>query len=331
MLKKFIIEGNKEGVNVKVVSSILPAESIQEMIRSKFPAIQFEFFKGMKNAFESFQEAEIFITYGEDLTEERIENARNLKWIMVMSAGLDKMPLSACRKKGIIVTNARGVHKIPMAEYTVGTMLQYVKQARLLWKNEEEERWDRRVSMEELCDKTILILGVGAIGGEIARLAKAFRMKTIGVNRTGNPVEFVDELCKLDGISTVVGKADFVVSVLPSTPETTHLLTYEHFKSMKDTCVFINIGRGDLVEEDVLFEVIKNKEIAHLFLDVFATEPLPEGHSFWKEERVTVSPHLSSLTKKYLPRSFEIFEKNLHTYNNKSDKMINYIDLTRGY
>ncbi|WP_137744793.1 D-2-hydroxyacid dehydrogenase [Robertmurraya siralis] len=316
---------------MKVVSSILPAESIQKMIRAKFPNVQFEFYKGMKHAQTSFQDAEIFITYGEDLTEEDIKKAQNLKWIMVMSAGLDKMPLTACRKKGIIVTNARGVHKIPMAEYTLGMMLQYVKQARVLWRNEQEEKWERRVPMEELCGKTILILGVGAIGGEIARLAKAFRMNTIGVNRTGTPVEFVDELCKLDDISTVVGKADFVVSVLPSTPETTQLLTYEHFKLMKDTSVFINIGRGDLVAEDILFDVMKNKEIAHLFLDVFAVEPLPEGHPFWQMDQVTVTPHLSSLTKNYLPRSFEIFEQNLHTYNNKGKNMINQIDLTRGY
>ncbi|MDF1508141.1 D-2-hydroxyacid dehydrogenase [Robertmurraya sp. DFI.2.37] len=316
---------------MKVVSSILPDESIQEMIRAKFPNVQFEFYKGMKHAQTSFQDAEIFITYGEDLTEEDITKAQNLNWIMVMSAGLDKMPLAACHKKGIIITNARGVHKIPMAEYALGMMLQYVKQARVLWSNEQEEKWERRVPMEELCGKTILILGVGAIGGEIARLAKAFRMNTIGVNRTGNPVEFVDELCQLDDISTVVGKADFIVSVLPSTPETTHLLTYEHFKLMKNTSVFINIGRGDLVEEDTLFEVMKNKEIAHLFLDVFAVEPLPEGHPFWQMEQVTVTPHLSSLTKNYLPRSFEIFEKNLHTYNNKGNNMINQIDLTRGY
>lgn len=76
---------------------------------------------------------------------------------------------------------------------------------------------------------------------------------------------------------------------------------------------------------------MKNKEIAHLFLDVFAVEPLPEGHPFWQMEQVTVTPHLSSLTKNYLPRSFEIFEKNLHTYNNKGNNMINQIDLTRGY
>lgn len=316
---------------MKIVSSLLATEQIQNMIQEKFPQISFEFFKGMKNAESCFMDAEVFITYGEDLTRERMESAKNLKWVMVMSAGLEKMPLAACEEKGIIVTNARGIHKIPMAEFTIGMMLQYVKQMRTLWQRENEEHWDRRVPMSELNGKTIAILGVGAIGGEIARLAKAFGMNTIGINRTGKSVEFVDELYKMNEVSHILPKADFLVSVLPSTNETKNFLNFEHFQSMKETAVFINIGRGDLVSDEVLLKVLEGKEIAHAFLDVFETEPLPKEHPFWKMENVTVTPHISSITKNYLPKSFEIFEHNLHTYIKKGDNFINKIDLSRGY
>lgn len=316
---------------MKVVSSILPPTNLQEQIQQKFPDIVFEFYKGMKNAAASFKEAEVYITYGEDLTEDIIRDTTNLKWIMVMSAGLEKMPLSACKEKGILVTNARGVHKIPMAEYTLTMMLQYVKKTNMLYQRETEEKWDRRIPMDELSGKTVLILGVGAIGGEIARLAKAFRMTTIGINRSGKTVEFVDELYSMEEFSNVLGRADFLVSVLPSTGETKHLLTDEHFQAMKDSAVFINIGRGNLVKTETLIEALEKKVIAHAYLDVFEKEPLAEGHPFWKMENVTVTPHISSITKNYLPRSFEIFEQNLHTYNKKGDNFINKIDLTRGY
>lgn len=316
---------------MKIVSSIYPTESIQEMIRNKFPQCQFEFFKRMNNAENSFWEAEVFITYGEDLTDEHIKNTDKLKWIMVMSAGLEKMPLAACQKKGILVTNARGVHKIPMAEYTLGVMLQHVKQARTLWHREEEEKWDRRVPIGELYGSTVLILGVGAIGGEVARLAKAFRMKTLGVNSSGKSVDNVDELYRMKDVSQIISKADFVVSVLPSTAETKNFFTYEHFQLMKETAVFINIGRGDLINSEVLVEALEKKEIAHAYLDVFEKEPLPQGHPFWKMDNVTVTPHISSITKKYLPRSFEIFEQNLHTYIKKGNQYINEINLKRGY
>src|SRR5690554_2218673 len=123
---------------MRIVSYILPPEHIQQSIMKKFPDIHFEFLNGIKKAEESFIDAEVFITYGEDLDNEKIANAKKLKWIMVMSAGIEKMPLAACEEKNILVTNARGVHKIPMAEHTIGRMLEYVKNMNEIRKREVE-------------------------------------------------------------------------------------------------------------------------------------------------------------------------------------------------
>ena len=316
---------------MRIVSSVFPKESIQEEIKSAFPEMQFEFYKGMKDAEKAFYECEVFLTYGDDLTDNHIQKNNHLKWIMQMSAGLEKLPLKAIEEKGIMITNARGIHKIPMAEYTLGTMLQWVKQTRALLENEQEENWNRKIRMEELFEGTVLILGVGAIGGEIARLAKAFRMKTIGVNRSGRGVENIDELYLTEQMMDALPKADFIVSILPSTPETKHLLTEDHFVAMKNTAVFINIGRGDLVDEPVLLQALEKNEIAHAFLDVFEKEPLVKDHPFWKMKNVTVTPHLSSVTQNYLPRSFEIFKHNLNTYLNQTGDYMNVIDLKKGY
>ena len=316
---------------MRIVSSVFPKEIIQEEIKSEFPEIQFEFYKGMKDAEKAFYECEVFLTYGDDLTVNHIQKNNHLKWIMQMSAGLEKLPLKAIEEKGIMITNARGIHKIPMAEYTLGTMLQWVKQTRALLENEQEENWDRKIRMEELFEKTVLILGVGAIGGEIARLAKAFRMKTIGVNRSGKGVGNIDELYLTEQMMDALPKADFIVSILPSTPETKHLLTKDHFVAMKNTAVFINIGRGDLVDESLLLRALEKNEIAHAFLDVFEKEPLVKDHPFWKMKNVTVTPHLSSVTQNYLPRALEIFKHNLNTYLNKTGDYMNVIDLKKGY
>lgn len=316
---------------MEIVSSIYPSEELQEDIKKQFPNVNFSFYKGMKEARESFYKAEVFVTYGEDLVEEDIYNAENLKWIMIMSAGMDRMPFKACAEKGILITNVRGIHKIPMAEFTLSQMLTYVKQTNTLLENERREVWDRKVPMGELADKTLLVLGIGAIGGEIARLAKAFRMNVIGVNRHGHPHEYADQTFKIGEMKKHLEKADFIVSVLPSTKETHYLLTEGHFKLMKKSAVFINIGRGNLIKDEVLLKVMQNQEVAHAYLDVFEQEPLPTGHPFWEMDTVTVTPHLSSITKKYMPRSFEIFKHNLHTYMNKSGEFINPIDPTRGY
>ncbi|GAE48325.1 D-3-phosphoglycerate dehydrogenase [Mesobacillus boroniphilus JCM 21738] len=302
---------------------------MQEDVKKEFPQVSFEFHKGIKE--ELFLHAEIFLTYGEDLTEELIFKADKLKWIMVMSAGLDRMPFEACKKRGILVTNVRGIHKIPMAEFTIGMMLQHVKQMRSLWTNEQAKAWERKLPMGELYGKTLLILGIGTIGGEVARLAKAFNMKTIGVNRSGREAEWADEIFTMDNYREAMPEADFIVSVMPSTNETRHFLDASDFEIMKDTAVFINIGRGDLVKDDVLTAALQEKKIAHAYLDVFYEEPLIESHPFWTMENVTVTPHISSLTKNYLTRSFEIFKHNLHTYNKNSSDYLNVIDMDRGY
>ena len=314
---------------MKIYSSILPAEALREDVKKEFPQVSFEFHKGIKE--ELFLDAEIFITYGEDLTEELIYKTDKLRWIMVMSAGLDRMPFEACKKHGIFVTNVRGIHKIPMAEFTIGMMLQHVKQMRSLWTNEQAESWERKLPMGELYGKTLLILGIGAIGGEVARLAKAFNMKTIGVNRSGREAEWADEIFTMDNYREAMPEADYIVSVMPSTNETKHFLDASDFELMKDSAVFINIGRGDLVKDEVLLAALQEKKIAHAYLDVFYEEPLKASHPFWMMENVTVTPHISSLTKNYLPRSFEIFKHNLHTYIKNDSDYLNVIDMDRGY
>jgi phosphoglycerate dehydrogenase-like enzyme len=320
-----------EVITLIIASALTPPEIIQQKLKKQFPDLNFYFFKHINDNVEILKQAEVLITYGEDLTEERINVAKQLKWIMVMSAGLEKMPFKAINDRRILVTNARGIHKIPMAEYTIAMILQYEKKIKLMLENEILHKWDRSFLLGELHKKTILILGAGAIGQEIARLAKAFNMTTIGVNRSGKMGQHLDQLYQINDLVTVLPNADYVVSVLPSTPETQESLTADHFKHMKKSAVFINLGRGDVVKDQILLEALEQKEIAHAVLDVFEPEPLTENHPFWKMDTITVTPHLSSKTEEYLPRAFEIFEENLHKYIYGDKEYINVIDPKRGY
>ncbi|WP_043930946.1 D-2-hydroxyacid dehydrogenase [Bacillus sp. EB01] len=316
---------------MKILFTFIPPEKLRDQLKVNFPKISFHYAKGPDAAGKELIEAEVIVTYGEDLNEDYIHMAQNLKWIMIMSAGMERMPFEACEKKGIVVTNARGIHKIPMAEFTLGTMLQHIKKFPEILRNEQLEDWNRKVKVGELADKHVLILGIGAIGGEIARLSKAFRMKVTGINRSGRPHEDADVTDTFSNLDKYISRADFIVSVLPSTGETRYLLTERHFRMMKPSAAFINIGRGDLVEEGTILKVMQENVIAHAYLDVFEKEPLPKGHPFWQMENITVTPHLSSITQHYLPRSFEIFEHNLFVYCNNENNYINLINLKRGY
>ncbi len=297
----------------------------------KFPNIEFSFHGSMKEAMTEIDSAEILVSYGGDLTEEVINQAAKLKWIMVFSAGIEKIPFDAIKQKGILVTNARGTSKTPMAEYTIGMILQVARKTKELIESEKLEEWNRRLKMIEISGATITIIGTGSIGSEIARLAKAFRMKTVGVNRSGRNVEYFDEVYPVTELEKAIDQGNYIVSVLPSTRDTYHLLKDYHFKKMKNDSVFMNIGRASLVDENVLIQALETGEIAHAVLDVFETEPLPNGHPFWKMENVTITPHLSGVSRQYLMRCIEIFEHNLQQYISGENNYINVIDLNRGY
>ncbi|MET3698761.1 phosphoglycerate dehydrogenase-like enzyme [Bacillus oleivorans] len=317
---------------MKIVSSILPSADLQEQVRQLFPEDQFLFNKGIKGDFyNEFLEAEIFITYGEDLTAQDIEKAENLQWISVMSAGVEKLPFEAIQARNILVTNARGIHQIPMAEYTLGIMLRHAKRFDRFLFEQKVSNWNRRIETEELYGATVLILGAGAIGGEIAKRCQLFGMHTIGVNTTGRNAENFDEMYSMDRWEQPLQQADYIVSVLPSLESTKHLLQKKHFKLMKQSAVFINIGRGSLVEIDVLINALQEQEIAHAYLDVLEEEPLRKENPLWTMENVTITPHISGKSKRYLPRAFDIFSHNLHIFKGVPGEMKNVIQLDRRY
>lgn len=307
------------------------ASKHQERLKANYPKQTFMFCDSMDQAQPYLSQAEILVTYGGDLTDQMIEGSVNLKWIMVMSAGLDRLPLRAIQEKGILVTNARGIHKVPMAEYAISMLLQVYRQAKQLYQSESSKVWEPGTHMQEISGKTMVIAGTGAIGQEVARLAKAFQMKTWGVSRSGKPVEYFDESYKTDHLNEILPHADFVVSVLPSTKETRGLFTYEHFQQLPNHAVFLNMGRGDVVRGGDLLKAIQEKEIAHAVLDVFKEEPLPADHAFWQEENVTVTPHLSGHSAHYMRRALEIFELNMQVYLADGKDYVNKIDPSRGY
>ncbi|WP_147804144.1 D-2-hydroxyacid dehydrogenase [Alkalicoccus halolimnae] len=314
-----------------IVSSANILQEIQSDFISKYPDLDFRFCNDISEAERELSEAEILITLGEDLVPEHINMAKNLKWIMVISAGMDKMPFEAIAERNIFVTNAKGIHAVPMAEYTIHMMLHTARQATVVLEQERQRVWDRSPVMMELHSKTVCIVGAGAIGTEIARLAAAFRMKTVGVNQSGRNIDYFDEIFPVKELRSALQHADFVISVLPKTPETDDLFSGEAFKAMDKHAVFINIGRGNVVNEKALIDALDKNELHEAVLDVFKEEPLPSSHAFWSHPKITVTPHLSGISPQYQPRAFKMFSSNLNVYLSGEGEYINPVDTVKGY
>ena len=314
---------------------VLTSAKIRRDLREKLveanPSITYQFCESMEEAEEFLPKADVLLTHGNGLDEQKIEEAVNLKWIMILSAGVDGLPFNKIEEKGIIVTNVRGIHKTQMGEYAISMLLQVCRQAKILIDQERSHDWGRKLNITEISGKTMMVVGTGAIGQEVARLAKAFRMHTIGVSSSGQPKEYLDEVYKAGEGMEKVEEADFIVSVLPSTSDTKDFFKKEHFEQMKSTAIFLNMGRGDVVSSTVLLNALQNREIYHAVLDVFDQEPLPAAHPFWEMPNVTITPHISGMSPEYQPRAIAIYEQNLEAFLNGNQGYINLVDPRKGY
>ncbi len=317
---------------MKILCTTIPPQQIQKQLIDSYPEQQFIFQKQLEVDDRNLVDVEVIITFGDDFTNQHLQQAINLKWLCCISAGVEKLPLTDLAERGVVVTNARGVHAIPMAEFTIGMMLAHVKCFKSQILNQQKSSWDVKLPFEELHGKTLLLIGTGSISQKVAELAKAFSINVLGVSQSGQPVSGYQTVAKIEALFEMLPQADFVVSILPSTRKTKNLLKKEHFTAMKRSALLINLGRGDLFEDEVLTNALIEKQIAAAVLDVFNTEPLPIDHPFWHLDNLTITPHDSSHSANYFPRAFAIFEENLDYYlNNKIEKFINLVDNKKGY
>lgn len=313
---------------MEILFTFVPREDQQQRMKNEFPEVDFHFLYRDKTRLAS---ADIIVTYGEDLTAEDIKSAEKVKWIMVASAGIEKLPHQAIEARGITVSNVKGIHKTPMAESALAHLLALKRALPVIYENQRNQQWERKIPSSELSGTTALILGPGAIGAEIGRLLQAFGVQTIGCNRSGAQAPNMNEMVSFKKILDKLPEADYVISVLPSTAETKQLLKVEHFKAMKNTAIFMNFGRGDLVTDSVLVNALQEKEISFAVLDVFEQEPLPADHSYWSMDNVVVSPHISSKSGKYVDRTLDIFIPNLQKWLIDQSVPTNLVDMEKGY
>ncbi|EUJ25463.1 hypothetical protein MFLO_15416 [Listeria floridensis FSL S10-1187] len=233
---------------MKIVFTMAIPEELQQAQANKFDAHTYYYTDDIQN-FKQLKDIDVIVTYGANLTETIIKQASALKWIMVFSAGVDGLPKEIIQKRNITVTNVRGIHALPMAEFVMAYLLDDVKQLHYFKAAQHDKRYESEHPVVELGQKTIIVAGTGAIGSQIATFAAAFGMQTIGLNTTGHPVDAFGETYPLEKAVEHIGRADYFVSVLPKTPETNGIYDQIFFDAFPKSAVFINIGRGNAIKK----------------------------------------------------------------------------------
>jgi phosphoglycerate dehydrogenase-like enzyme len=258
--------------------------------------------------------------YGALLTELWME-LKNVRWIHSLGAGVETLPFDLLRDREIVVTNSRGLYAEALGEFAIAAMLWFTKDFRRLLRNQSARRWEPW-TIERLEGKTVGIIGYGGIGQAVGRRAIALGMHVLPVRRRRDSGDLT--------LDEVVAESDFVVLSTPLTPSTRGLITRERLQSMRNTAVLINIGRGAVVDQQALTELLVKGKLHGAALDVFATEPLPPDDPLWTLDNVLISPHTADQTADSHDRAMEFFLENLERFR-RGESLANVVDKIEQY
>ena len=276
---------------------------------------------------EEINNADVLVTYY-SFSRLDINQMKNLKYIQTTSVGIDQLPKQEIVEREIMVSNNRGGYSIPIGEWIVKSILDIYKNTVSFYKNQKNKVWQPDFTTKEVSGIRVGFLGTGTIAMEAAKRLKAFDVEVWGVNTKGSIREYFDKCFSTSDLDEIFKSCDVVVASMPSTKETIGLVNKDKFELMKDGSVFINIGRGDLINQDDLIDCIgKFRGVA---LDVFEEEPLCKDNKLWDFDNVIVTPHNSWWSDKNPDRVFDLVYNNLKKFIN-NDNLKNVVDLKRGY
>jgi phosphoglycerate dehydrogenase-like enzyme len=229
-------------------------------------------------------------------------------------------------RKDVLISCSHGIHVPQVSELALLFMLALNRNLPQFIRNQDKRVWDRWPT-KLLYQKKVGILGIGAIGEEIARKCKVFGMTVFGVDAVKRKVDAVDYFYGPEDLLTVARETDYLIIVVPNTPQTRKMVNAEVLSSMKPSAFLINIGRGEVVDEEALIRQLESGGIAGAALDTFWAEPLPEDHPFWRMKHVILTPHVGGMSEFCVDQVLSIFEENLRRFlKGERRNLINFIE-----
>lgn len=277
----------------------------------------------------SHNDAEIMVGFN-PFPNVDIDQFPNLKYIQLVSVGFNHVPKEKIMAHNILLCNNVGTTRFPISEWVMTGLLNICKNTRFFYDMQKEKRWEGNEDMLELAGKKVTFLGAGNIASETARKLKAFDAMTTALNINEDPVPYMDRVIHIDKINEVLPDSDIVISALPATKDTFHMLNEERLNLMKQGSILINISRGTVIDEAALVKIIKSGKFRGVALDVFEKEPLPQDSELWTLPGVIVTPHNAIFSDLYYSRVFDMVYENLRRYVN-GETTANIVNFARGY
>ena len=243
-----------------------------------------------------------------------ISKFKNLRFIQLTSAGFDRVPVEAIKKRNIELYNARGVYSIPMAEWVIFRVLEYYKQGWFFKKEQELGRWTKHRELREIAGRKVAVVGAGNVGQEVAKRFQVLGAMTTGFDIHISKTPFFENMLMIERLEELVGTFDIVVVTAPLLASTKGLISCRVLKNMKENAVLVNIARGGLIDEKAMCDVLTERKDLFAVLDVFVQEPLPNDSILWKLDNVALSPHNSFVSDGNNQRMFDVMYRNLKNF-----------------
>jgi phosphoglycerate dehydrogenase-like enzyme len=274
-------------------------------------------------------ETEVLISFKCD--QAMLDRAPNLKWFQALTTGVDFLPRKSLAERGIILTSTRGIHAGHMTEYAIAALIMLARNMHRMIRNQPAHTW-QSLPQGEIKAKVLAIVGLGSIGREIAAKAALMGMEVHGVRKHPEPAPDVKSVVGLDRLDQVLARSDYVINLLPLTPETEEIFDRDRFSRMKQGACFINMGRGGSVNEEDLVEALKSNHLGGFAGDVFKREPLPPDHPLWDLETAMITPHICGESTAYMDKALPVIESNLQAFAaGRTGEMVNRIDPHQPY
>lgn len=308
---------------------------LRERLQKTFPDFQFVQLQSYDRVPEEIVDADVFI--GWSLRPEQFVAAKKLRWIHSPAAAVHQLMFPELVRSNVLLTNSSSVHGPVVAEHAIAVMLALAKrlpqamqyQAKKVWS--QEILWNEPPRPREVAGATVAVVGMGGIGREFTRLAKALGMRVIAVREdVSKGAGGADAVFSSSQMDEVLPQADYVLLCTPVTPATTGIINAERLKKMKADAYVMNVARGPLIDEAALIDALKARRIAGAGLDVFVEEPLPADSPFWSLDNVLITPHSAAVTEQLWDRHYELIVENLSRFL-AGKPLLNAVNTKRGY
>jgi D-2-hydroxyacid dehydrogenase (NADP+) len=315
-----------------------PPPEMAARIRSRWPEMGVVHLPNYDGLERELPDTDIFVGYS--LRAQQFAASQKLKWIHATAAAVGQLMYPELRASGIEVTNARGVHRVPMAEHILGTLIALARRFPDCIRYQQQRRWAQQelwdgvpaaLRPRELRGQTILFIGFGTIGREVAKIAQPLGVRIWAVTRSGKADNgLAERVFPATKLHETLPQADFVILAAPETPETKRMMGGREFALMKPSAYFVNVARGTLVDEPALIQALEQRKIAGAALDVTSQEPLPPENPLWKADNLFITPHMSAVSEHLWDRQTDLLIENLERWFGGRE-LLNRVDLARGY